>query len=103
MGGFSFNPFTGKFDKVGASGGGGGGDVVVVDVITVSAPQAAAKAVTLSATPYSATSTLVIAGGVAQTPVADFTVSGTTVSWNGLGMDALPIVAGDILVIVYGS
>lgn len=103
MSGFIFNPFQGKFDAVGSSGGGGGGDIVVVDVITVSAPQAAAKAVTLSSPPYSATSTLVIAGGVPQTPVADFTVSGTTVSWNGLGMDALPIAAGDVLVIVYGS
>lgn len=101
--GFKFNPFTGKFDQVGAGGGGGGsaGDVIV-DTITLDAGMVAAKAVTLTDTPAVAAYTLLqlVRGGVQQF-TADFTVSGTTLSWNGLGMDAIPMEVGDVLVVAY--
>jgi hypothetical protein len=99
---FKFNPFTGKFDIAG-SGGGGGGDTFLVDVFTITAPQAAAKEVTLTDTPTSAASTLALLGGIAQTPNVDFSVSGNVLSWDSLGMDALPVEAGDILVVIYGA
>ncbi len=99
---FKFNPFTGKFDIAG-SGGGGGGNTVLVDVFTISALQAAAKEVTLSSTPASAASTLALLGGVAQTPNADFSVSGNILTWDSLGMDALPVAEGDVLIVIYGA
>ena len=102
--GYQFNPFTGKFDKVGTGGGGGGGgDTVVVDVFTISAPEAAAKEVTLTSLPASASSVLALLGGVGQTPGDDFSIVGNILSWASLGMDALPVVAGDVLIVIYGA
>lgn len=125
---FKFNPFTGKLDVVGSGGVGPAGQGVptggtlgqilaknsgadydtvwqtiergTMEVLTVSAPEAAAKAVTLAQTPV-AGSTLVLVGGIGQTPTADFSVAGTTLSWGALGMDALPVAAGDILIVMY--
>lgn len=99
---FKFNPFTGKFDQVGAAGGGGGAGDVIVDTIVLDAGMVAAKAVTLSDTPAVPAYTLVsIVGGSVQQFTTDFTVSGTTLSWTGLGMDALPMAVADVLVIAY--
>ena len=99
---FKFNPFTGKFDQVGAGGGGGGAGDVYVDTITLDGGMVAAKAVTLSGTPAVAAYTLLqLVGGGVQQYTTDFTVSGSTLSWNGLGMDALPMAIGDVLVVAY--
>lgn len=100
--GYKFNPFTGKFDQVGAGGGGGGAGNVILDTITLDAGMVAAKAANLSGTPAVAAYTLLqIAGGSVQIYGTDYTVSGTTLSWNGLGMDALPMAVGDVLVVAY--
>jgi hypothetical protein len=72
-----------------------------VQYITVSAPQAVAKAVTLSAAPTVPSKTLVdMLQGDAQIYGVDYTVSGTTLSWSGLGLDGV-LTTGDILRIVY--
>lgn len=99
---FKFNPFTGRLDQVGTGGGAGGAGDVFVDTIVLDAGMVAAKAVTLTDTPATAAYTLLqLVGGGVQQYTTDFTVSGTTLSWNGLGMDALPMAVGDVLVVMY--
>ena len=57
--------------------------------------------VTLSKTPTSAVETSVTPiGGVEQDYGTDYTVSGTTLSWSGLGMAAF-LVSGNVLRILY--
>lgn len=125
---YKFNPFSGKLDDagggspgapgVGVPTGGTTGQVLAknsasdydtvwnsieassMEVFTVSAPQAAAKAVTLAQTPVSG-STVVLHGGIGQTPSSDFSVAGTTLSWSALGMDSTPVATGDILIVMY--
>lgn len=125
---YKFNPFTGKLDETGSGSPGAPGVGVpaagttgqvltknsgtdydtgwsdfekpLVEVFTVSAPQAAAKEVVLAQTAI-AGSTVVLHGGIGQTPASDFSVAGATVSWSALGMDSIPVAAGDILIIMY--
>jgi hypothetical protein len=62
-----------------------------------------AKAITLTAIPAVAANTMLdTVGGTSQIYSVDFTVSGSTLSWNGLGLDGL-LAAGDILRIQYLS
>lgn len=73
-----------------------------VEYRTITAPEAAAESLTLSATPLSASIVMVDAiGGCAQEYAVDYTVSGTTLSWSGLGLAGL--VAGDKLRVNYLS
>lgn len=73
-----------------------------VEYRTLSGGEAAAESLTLSATPISASKVMVdVIGGCAQEYSVDFTVSGTTLSWAGLGLAGL--VAGDKLRINYLS
>lgn len=71
---------------------------------TLTSGEAAAKSLTLSTTPISASKVVVdVMGGLGAVEYAvDFTVSGTTLSWTGLGLDGL-LSAGDKLRIVYLS
>lgn len=69
----------------------------------VTAPEAAAKAFDLSKVPLpSGQINLTCAGGI-QYLGPDFVIGGGgyTVDWNGLGMDALPVVAGDNIQVTY--
>lgn len=70
---------------------------------TITLAEATAKAITLNNSPLTTPSTqiLLAADGVTQYYGVDFTVSGATLSWNGLGLDAIGIVAGDKFVISY--
>lgn len=81
---------------------GGGGNAFEVEYRTLTGGEAAAKSLTLSQTPDDDTKVLVdVIGGTAQEFSVDFTCSGTTLSWTGLGLDSIPLVAGDKLRIVY--
>lgn len=74
-----------------------------VEYRTISSGEAAAKALTLSFGPLvPANVTLDTIGGTSQIYSVDYTVSGTTLSWNGLGLDGL-LSAGDVLRIQYLS
>lgn len=85
-----------------ASTGGGGGNPLKVEYRTVTSLEASSKTMTLAFTPLTSGETVVDVIGVGpQFYGADFTVSGITLSWSGLGMDSLPIVAGDQIRIMY--
>lgn len=57
------------------------------------------KQITLSSTPVNASKTrLSIVGGVDQKYGSDFTVTGNTLSWNGLGLETI-LETGDTLII----
>lgn len=73
-----------------------------IEYRTLSGPEAAAKQLTLSATPGVASKVLVDAlGGSAQEYGVDYTVTGSILSWSGLGLDSIGLSAGDKLRIVY--
>jgi len=68
---------------------------------TISAGEATAKAVTLAATPRTNTRTrLIPIGGSEQDYAVDFTVTGASLSWSGLGLDGI-LASGDIITIIY--
>lgn len=72
----------------------------------ITGPEATAKSLTLSYTPVDGNAVVLDIMGVGPQDnfaTGDFIVSGTTLNWSGLGMDALPIAAGDIFRIVYES
>lgn len=80
---------------------GGTGSVPNTEFITISAPQAAAKSVTLAHTPQTANQTLLdIVGGTAQFYGSDYTVSGAVLSWSGLALDGV-LAAGDKIRVSY--
>lgn len=72
-------------DKIGAAGA-----TDIIDYYTVSSGNVTSKSVTLSQTPVSAAAVgLDIVGGTTQYYGVDYEVTGTTLSWNGLGLDGL--------------
>ena len=80
-----------------------GADVTVTERHTLNAAEVSAKSFSLShpvATGREAQVMLSI-GGVAQLAGTDFSVSGSTVSWNGLGLDNIGLVEGDVFVVHY--
>lgn len=71
---------------------------------SVSAPEAAAKSLTLAATPVDASKVALDIEGIGvQWPGTSFSVSGAVLSWSGLGMDSYPIAAGQNFRIIYLS
>lgn len=96
---FKFNPLTGKLDLVGTTTSGGGARTV--EYRTLNNTEATNKQLTLGATPADATeTTLDIVSGVPQQYAVDFSVSGTTLTWNGLGLD-VTLEEGDTIRITY--
>lgn len=74
-----------------------------VDKFTLNGTDISNKFVTLAETPAIAADTRVIViGGVEQEYSVDFTVSGSTIDWDGLGLDGL-LASGDKLVVVYNE
>ncbi len=72
-----------------------------VEYRTISSAENTAKQLTLTATPSSASKVMVdVIQGSAQEYSVDYTVSGTTLSWSGLGLDGV-ITTGDRLRIHY--
>lgn len=95
---YKFNPFTGTFDEVNDSGTSGS---VKVENRIISAGEATAKQLTLLQTPSPANETVVsVVEGSTQYYGTDFNVSGTTLSWSGLGLDGL-LATNDKIVIIY--
>jgi hypothetical protein len=66
---------------------------------TITSGENAAKHITLAFTPSTFVSMDVISGGPQQI-ITDFSVSGNTLSWNGLALDGI-LATGDILRIEY--
>jgi len=80
---------------------GGGTEQIIYH--TISGPEEAAKQFTLSVAPANALLTLVdIIGGVPQQYSVDFTITGTTFNWSGLGLDG-QLLAGDVVRLKYFS
>ena len=81
--------------------GGGGGGGGFVERFTLDAGDLAAKNVTLGTSPTDPGSIqFVVIGGPDQNKDVDFSLSGTTVSWNGLALDGI-LEIGDQLIISY--
>lgn len=79
----------------------GGGSPLEIEYRTVTAPEAAAKSLTLADTPIDPTKVILgIAGAPTQVYGTDFTVSGTTLSWSGTALDGI-LDTGDQLLIQY--
>lgn len=77
--------------------------VEYVEYPNLTAPQIAAKQITLTALPATASKVkLDLIGGTAQIYGDDYLVSGSILSWNGLGLDGV-LIAGDRLRVVYFS
>ena len=97
--GLRLNFFTGQFDIVSSGAGGGiAADKTVTEIFTLSAGDITAKQITLTNTPTdNSLVRMVVIDGVEQENGADFSVSGTTVSWNGLGLDGI-LITGDKLI-----
>lgn len=80
---------------------GGAGTQYHVNVFTLSPTDITNKFVTLSGIPTTpAKTTLFVGGGDIQEYTADFTVSGTTLSWSGLGLDGV-LVSGDTITVQF--
>src|ERR1035437_1928924 len=74
-----------------------------VDYFTLTLTDISNKSVTLNNTPLvSADVLLNVVGGILQQYSVDYTVSGNTLLWNGLGLDPI-LSSGDILIINYFS
>lgn len=73
-----------------------------VEYRTITVGEAAAKQLTLAATPSVAAKTFVEAvEGSAQVYGTDYTVAGAVLDWSGLGLDTIGLAAGDRLRIWY--
>lgn len=71
------------------------------ETFTLNAGQITAKSVTLARTPFTLSATrLEVLEGPPQFYSQDFSVTGTTLSWNTLGLDGV-LVAGDIINVIY--
>lgn len=109
--GVTFNPFIGNFEMTqpgpqgpqGPQGppGQNGSASAKVDELTLTATNITNGTVTLSGTPSAPSAVVCFPdGGPAQKYGVDFTVTGTTLSWSGLGL-ASSLSAGDILIVSY--
>ena len=99
---YTWNPFTGRLDRVGGSGGGGSvPDGYIVEHRDLTMAEATNKELTLANTPPDGTKvSLDIVSGVPQQYGTDYTVTGDTLSWNGLGLD-VTLEEGDKVRIIY--
>lgn len=74
-----------------------------IDYYTLGAPDITAKQITLVATPATSADTVLdVIGGTSQHYGIDYSVSGSTLTWNGLGLDGL-LANGDVLRVIYDS
>lgn len=79
-----------------------GGSRMEVEYRTITGGEATSKSLVLSQTPVAPTMVMLdVIGGSAQEFSVDYTVSGSTVSWDTLGLDTIGIVAGDRFRIFY--
>lgn len=72
-----------------------------VEYRTLSSGEAASKSIVLLSVPYLSSYTVLdILGGTSQQYSVDYSVTGNTLSWNGLALDGL-LSAGDTLRVIY--
>lgn len=74
---------------------------VIVEEHVVTILEASLKAFPLANVPFNVNNISVSFLGVEQVDTVDFSVSGSTLNWNGLGMDAIGVAAGDVIVVTY--
>lgn len=100
--GLDYNPLIySGFDLTGTSGGGGGGNPQVVETRVVSSGEAAIKALTLTSVPGVPSEVILdVSGAPSQIYSLDYSISGSTLSWSGLGLDGL-LTTGDNIRILY--
>lgn len=79
------------------------GSGITNEVFTLSASNISNKSITLSSSVASGKtdSVLVFLGGAVHTAGTDFSVSGSTISWNGLALDTAGLKQSDKLVVQY--
>lgn len=78
-----------------------GGSSVGIENFTITGPILTAKQVTLAFAPTTPSVTILTPlGGVQQQYGVDFTITGTTLSWNGLGLDGY-FVLNDKFSVIY--
>ncbi len=95
-----FNPITSNFDWIDQFTG-STSDGYQVYKVTITATELTNKQVTLPFSPLVASETrATVISGIEQQYSTDFTVSGTTFSWNGLGLEPL-LELNDELIIIY--
>lgn len=83
------------------SGGGGGGTDFEVERRTLTAGEVLAGSLTLGQAPANASDVVLLVQDAGNMALGlDFTVSGSTLSWSGLGLDGL-LAANDELTIFY--
>lgn len=83
------------------SGGVGTSTVFGHETVTLTTEMIAAKELTLTFTPTPGSSVQVVpVGGPTQVPFVDYDISGSVMSWDGLGLDGI-LDEGDQLVIYY--
>lgn len=94
-----FNPISGTLDWIDEANASVSG--YQIESFTLNATDITNKYVTLASPPSPATSVAIYpVGGSIQFYGDDYTVSGSQVGWNGLGLDGL-LASGDKLVITY--
>ena len=106
---FSYNPFTGTLDKVGASGGTGGeSDTVAtieqnffIEIRELTLAEETSKSLQLTHTPAGDDKvTFDLIGGTPQSDPDDFIVTGDVVSWNGKTLETV-LEEGDKIRLIY--
>ena len=73
---------------------------VVIDKFTLSSSDIISKSITLSQAPIVPSEVLLSVGGVDQEVGIDFSISGTLISWSGMGLDGI-LSIGDIVTVTY--
>jgi len=93
---------SGEFIGGGGGGGGGGGTANQVrQIVTLSSGNIASKSFTIASAPANpANLDFIPYSGPKQRYSVDFTVSGNTVSWSGLGLDGT-LAVNDVIEITY--
>ncbi len=80
-----------------------GGGTPQVEFRTITSPEESAEQLTLANTPGDANKVIMIhLGGSAQEYGIDYSVSGNTLSWVGLGLSGF-LTAGDQILLIYWS
>jgi hypothetical protein len=96
-----------SFSKIavqGSSSGGSSGETFT-EAHSLTAAEATAKAFSLThnIAAGSENSVICFVSGIAQIPGTDFTASGSSISWNNKGLDAIGLEAGDTFLLYYAK
>lgn len=98
--GYRYNPLQ-YAGLIPTTNGGGGGTTFTnnVEYVTLTNTDITNKSITLSNAPLNASHVLLtVIDGVPQQYGVDYTVTGTTLSWNGLGLE--PLLEVDMVLLI---